>query len=249
MKIFGCRQTRLSPDLKSMRNAIFVLFLAAALTAQAQEQRFSFGIKGGVPVNDALPYGSAYGSNFSSMLDTGRWTIGPTVELRLVGNLSFEADALLRGYRYQQSSSFLGAFIASGAQEGPISSGTSVALFSSYRQDAKEWDTPLLLKYRFHAGATRPFVDAGAAFAHVSSDFTSTFTCLDTPDACNAAGVGSLLHSSTSSYKSGVNRRGPAAGVGVEFKYRRIKIAPEVRYMHLTRPGMSVVTVIAGFTF
>jgi hypothetical protein len=37
--------------------------------------------------------------------------------------------------------------------------------------------------------------------------------------------------------------------VGIEFKYGRLKIAPEGRYMHLDRPGVNEVTVMAGFTF
>jgi hypothetical protein len=46
-----------------------------------------------------------------------------------------------------------------------------------------------------------------------------------------------------------VNRRGPAAGVGLEFKYGRLRIAPEVRYTRLDRPNANEVTVMAGFTF
>jgi hypothetical protein len=46
-----------------------------------------------------------------------------------------------------------------------------------------------------------------------------------------------------------VNRQGPAAGVGIEFKFGKVKISPEVRYTKLTRPNANEVTVLAGFTF
>jgi hypothetical protein len=217
-----------------MHKLILPLFFAAALAAPAQ--RLSFGVKAGAPVTAASPYENAP----YSLVDTGRWTVGPTVELRLIAGLSFEFDALYRGFRRQDSAAF--AIIPPGFSE--IS---NPAIYSTSRQDAKEWDFPLLLKYRFQAGALRPFADAGAVFAHQTSDFTSTFQCLGTPDNCAASFAPYSFR--RSSYTGTVNRRGAAGGVGVEFKYHRIRIAPEVRYMHLDRPGMNEVTVLAGFTF
>ncbi len=211
------------------------LFFAAALTASAQ--RFSFGAKAGVPVTSAFPYDdSPY-----FMVDTGRWTVGPTGEVRLFSHLSFEADALFRGYRSQSG---FGSYLVAGTSVTSV----VVPVSGSSRQDAKEWDFPLLLKYRFQAGPIRPFVDAGFEFAHTSSDFTFAFTCLAGPDACSAVGIGSYS-TSNGRYSSSVNRRGAAAGVGMEFKYRKVRIAPEVRYTKLTRPNANEVTVLAGFTF
>jgi hypothetical protein len=218
-----------------MHKLIFSLFFAAAVAASAQ--RLSFGVKAGAPVTEASPYEHAP----YSTVDTGRWTVGPTVELRLIAGLSFESDALYRGFRRQDSTAF--AVIPAGMSmiSGP-------AIFATSRQDAKEWDFPLLLKYRFPAGALRPFLDAGAVFAHQTSDFTSTSQCLGTPDQCAAPSFAPFSFG-RSSYSGTVNRRGPAGGVGVEFKYHRIRIAPEVRYMHLNRPATNEVTVLVGFTF
>jgi hypothetical protein len=216
-----------------MRRLILPLFFAAALTAPAQ--RLSFGVKAGAPVTDALPYeASPY-----SMVDTGRWTVGPTAEVRLFSHLSFEADALFRGYRYQSSG---GSFILSGTS--PVAIPTVPVAF--FRQNAKEWDFPLLLKYCFQAGTMHPFVDAGFEFAHASSDFT--ISCFAGPAICSDAGIGSSV-TSPNSYSGSVNRQGPAAGVGVEFKFGKIKISPEVRYTKLTHPNVSEVTVLAGFSF
>jgi hypothetical protein len=217
-----------------MRRLILPLFFAAALIAPAQ--RFSFGVKAGAPVTDALPDG---GSPYS-VVDTGRWTVGPTAEVRLFSHLSFEADALYRGYRSLSSG---GSFILAGT-----STVQTVPVSASFLQNAKEWDFPLLLKYHFQAGTMHPFVDAGFEFAHASSDFTNSFSCLAGPDTCSAEGVGSYV-TSQYSYSSNVNRKGPAAGVGMEFKVGKVKISPEVRYTKLTRPNANEVTVLAGFTF
>ena len=223
---------------RRMHKFIVPLFLAAAITAPAQ--RFSFGLKTGIPVTEASPYQSAP----YSIVDTGRWTVGPTVELRLIGGFSFEADALYRGFRREASAVF--AEIQPGVNL--VTLGASPAAYSSFLQDSKEWDVPVLLKYRFRTGALRPFVDAGAIFAHQTSDYTSTFQCLGSSDACASAYPG-LSFQAQSTYNGAVVRRGPAAGVGVEFKYHRIRIAPEIRYTRLDRPFLNEVTVLAGFTF
>jgi hypothetical protein len=209
--------------------------VVAASTVQAQ--RFSFGLKAGSPVRSALPYAEGP----ESIVDTGRWTIGPTAEVRLFGDLSFEADALYRGYRYESSSGGTFIFVTESGQSPPLT------IFSSYKQDAKEWDVPLLLKYRFHAGKTRPFVDLGGVLARVSSDFTSRVSCLSSQDVCSAYSFSNSLIPATQ--HGSVNRHGPTAGLGVEFRYGHIKIAPEVRYMHLTQPNSNEVTVMAGFTW
>ena len=229
---FGVAKRRDPGSQIRMRHLILPLFFAAALAAPAQ--RFSFGVKAGAPVTAALPYDvSPY-----SMVDTGRWTVGPTAEVRLFSNLSFEADALYRGFR---SLSPGGSFILSGTSLMPV-----FPISASILQNAKEWDFPLLLKYRFQTGTVHPFVDAGFEFAHTSSDFT--ISCLAGPDTCSATGIGSSV-SSQNSYSSSVNRHGPAAGVGIEFKFGKIRISPEVRYTKLTRPNANEVTVLAGFTF
>jgi hypothetical protein len=216
-----------------MHKLILPLFFAVAAPAQ----RLSFGAKAGVPVTEANPYEHAP----YSMVDTGRWTIGPTVELRLFAGLSFEFDALYRGFRVQESSAF--------AVIPPrVGMGANAAIYAPSQQDAKEWDFPLLLKYRFQARALRPFVDAGAVFAHQTSDFTSTFQCIGTPDQCAASNLPPNFFGQ-SSHTGTVSRRGPTGGLGIEFKYHRIRIAPEVRYMHLDGPGVHEVTVLAGFTF
>jgi hypothetical protein len=212
-----------------MNKLILPLFFAAAIAAPAQ--RFSFGVKAGAPVTEAIPGEDAP----YSIVDTGRWTAGPTVELRFFRNFSFEFDALYRGFRQLNTTSLATIPAGTNAISNPI-------MYSPSEQNAKEWDFPLLLKYRFEAGALRPFVDGGEVFAHQTSDFISTLQCSGTPGTCTPSFA-------PYSYSGAVNRRGPSGGVGVEFRYHRIRLAPEVRYMHLDRPGSNEVTVLAGFTF
>ena len=211
----------------------FTLFFAAAILAPAQI--VSFGVKAGIPLTPALPYFYDYGSN---MLDTGRWTIGPTVELRLGRGFAFEVDALYRGY------SAVNAY----ASPQVILPGINlVPTFSSNRQNTKVWDFPLLLKYRFTAGRVHPFVALGYTRSHESSDVNGSFTCLGTADACSASNLSPYYHNFT--YKGSYNREGATAGVGVEFKYGKIKIAPEVRYTRFFQPNQSNATLMVGFTF
>ena len=83
-----------SPAIRRLlKTAIFsTLFICAV--APGYSQLLSFGVKAGVPLNDALNGHSNGGGLVSTSTD--RWLIGPTIELHLPFRLSFEADALYR---------------------------------------------------------------------------------------------------------------------------------------------------------
>ncbi len=213
-----------------MRYLLSISCFLVACTAQAQF--VSLGIKGGIPVTPALPDLSST----NPYLDTGRWTVGPTVELHLVSGLSFEADALFRGYTVVNT-----YFLAP-----PDSSSSQTTVKSS----VKAWDFPLLLKYRLPVGAVRPFVDGGYSFTHESTDAFVSFECIPSPVPCVPPGtsVTTIYGTYNSEFQSSRNLNGPVAGVGVEFRHGRIKIAPEVRYTHLN-PQTNLATVLVGVTF
>ncbi|SRR5579864_5058714 len=201
-----------------------ILFFTAVFAANAQIT--SFGVKAGVPVTSPASYASLDE-------DTGRWTAGLTGELRLNARFSVEIDALIRAYSFASL---------------PSSSSNS-----AYRLDAKAWDFPFLLKYRASEGRIRPFVDAGYAITHESFDAsTLTGSFLDPGYSIIHAPFGASTV--TGLGKSSDTATGPAGGVGVEFQYRRVKIAPEARYIHLFHSGLShsndnLVTLLVGFTF
>jgi hypothetical protein len=134
--------------VRNLKSSLIVCLLAAGLPAGAQI--LSFGVRGGVPLNNgysgtliesapigvSLSSGSSTGSTPS--LSTDRFVIGPTVELHLPFGLGVQADALYRTYTV----------------------GGTVT----------QWEFPILASYHFHTRLPllHPFVDAGPSFNHVS---------------------------------------------------------------------------------
>jgi hypothetical protein len=79
-----------------MRPLLIALFVCAPLSAQVLD----WGVKGGVPFNDAVKAAGTFNSNFS------RWTLGPVVELNLPAGLGLEFDALYRRTGYSISGAY-----------------------------------------------------------------------------------------------------------------------------------------------
>lgn len=118
-------------------SSIFLIPLCAA-------QPFSAGLKFGVPLTDAASVQSPNPLDYTS--GTGRWTLGPFVEVRLPANFGVEVDALYRSFDFRSTQD-----------------GTSVG----------EWDFPVLAKYRFLPGPVRPYIEGGLVFNHLTvSDIT-----------------------------------------------------------------------------
>jgi hypothetical protein len=216
----------------------FLLFFFTA--AMAAAQIVSVGVKGGVPATQAV---SGYFPSPTNILDTGRWTIGPTIEFRLLLGFSVEVDALYRGYR-EQFSSFSNEVILS----GPSTAGTTYpATFFASQSNNKVWDIPLLLKYRIGMRRLKPFVDAGYTFSRRTEDSDTIFACLSSASVCNASDF--AFNTFESHYSFTENTGGPTAGVGVEYRYGRVKFAPEVRFTRLSQPTANILTVMVGVTF
>lgn len=211
---------------KHMRAFLF-LFLAAGL---APAQHVSAGFKLGVPLTKASRHG---------FVDTGRWTVGPTIELALPQRFAIELDALYRGYRVHDT------FVQ---PEIVIEGATYPAAYGVYELETKAWDFPLLLKYRFGAGSMRPFLSAGYTFTHASIDVRSHYVCLSREDVCSASTRQYLVPPTRNTTFSETKGR-PTAGAGVEFVHGKLKFAPEVRYTYSSRPTLHQVSVLAGFTF
>ena len=91
-----------------MRPLLIAVFLCAPLSAQL----INWGVKGGVPFNDAVQAAGTFSSNFS------RWTVGPVVELNLPLGLGVEANALYRSTGY--SNSITGLDYSAGTIEFPV---------------------------------------------------------------------------------------------------------------------------------
>lgn len=124
-----------------MFKTFFLIFVGIApLLAQSP---FGFGLKMGVPLNDAL---SANPSSVISYVEsTHRYMIGPFVELRLPARFSVEVDALYRSYEYSQTSRLGSTSVSPGA-----------------------WEFPVLARKAFFGGPVQPYVEGGVALSHLS---------------------------------------------------------------------------------
>jgi hypothetical protein len=204
------------------------MLLLAAAGISAPAQVLSFGVKGGVPLKEAV---RTYDYLPSWYANTGRWTVGPTAELHLGSHFSFEVDALLRAYTTGESMLWL------------LGDGYMPVFYSS-RRKTKAWDFPFLLKYRIGRGTHRPFVTAGPQLSWESSDVESKYVC--NGGNCYPPGYG-LLNNGSVSWSLG--RLGATFGGGMEFRLKRLCIAPELRVTRLIGPNSTQATALVGFTF
>ena len=118
----------------------FFLFLVGIAPLLA-ESPVGFGLKAGVPLNDALSADAS--SPISYVESTHRYIIGPFVEVRLPARFSVEVDALYRSYDYRRIG--IGTGVSPGA-----------------------WEFPVLARKAFFGGPIQPYVEGGVALSHLS---------------------------------------------------------------------------------
>jgi len=161
-------------------------------------QPVSIGVKGGLPINDALetaqglnPFGSVY------LVNNHRYLVGGTIQFNFPGRFSIEVDGLYRRVGFQHS-----------VTNTPPAIGTTVTSTT-----ANSWEFPVLGKFAILPGHVRPFVDAGANFRRISNvTTTSILTTIPELDKDFAAGF--------------------TFGGGIEFKFERLRVSPEIRFTH-----------------
>jgi hypothetical protein len=122
---------------------LVLLILAAALTAFPRG--LSFGLKAGYPFKDVFNNRSTPAALISPA--SGRFTIGPVLELHLPLRTSVEFDVLYRPAEFRSQ---------------PLAGGALSKI------TAGEWRFPLLLKYRFSEGLVTPFLGGGVSWQHLS---------------------------------------------------------------------------------
>jgi Outer membrane protein beta-barrel domain len=123
-----------------------VLFLWTALVVFAQP--VSFGLTAGVSVSPLL---TSRSPDYEAT--TKRYTLGPSVELRLPYRFAFEVDLLYKQLDYR----LRGAVSADSRSGSPASAAVQ----------AGRWELPLLIKYGFSTRPQRAFVHLGASFNRV----------------------------------------------------------------------------------
>ncbi len=197
-----------------MRKITTVCFLGVtglAMNAFGQESSspIGLGVKGGVPLNDAFVVRQENPVDY--IADTHRYTFGPYVEVRLPAGFGVELDALYQTYEYRQ-----------------------VVPAPTIDQNSHAWEFPLVVKKRFLPGPVKPYVEAGAAFSHLS--------------------VGDVRELNDR------NTWGLVLGGGVDLKVGPMHFTPEVRYTRWTSrefdsPGtllqsnLNVASVMLGIGF
>ena len=117
------------------RLVLFAILLGAPLSAQF----LHWGVKGGIPLNDALDASVAYKSNFH------HWTLGPVVEVDLPAGFGLEADLLYRRMGY-----------------------SVVGLNGDTAHNSNAFTIPVLAKYKFPGKVARLYVAAGFSFRALS---------------------------------------------------------------------------------
>jgi opacity protein-like surface antigen len=121
--------------MRVMSKLLSFLLIAGAAAAQP----FSAGVKIGAPLTDALSIQSP--NPFDYVASTGRFVVGPYVEVRLPAGFAIEVDALYRSFSYSSTQN---------------------------SASASTWEFPILAKRKFLKGPVRPYVDGGVAFSHLS---------------------------------------------------------------------------------
>jgi hypothetical protein len=208
-----------------IRSAPWVIALLCGCPLFGQLDPLSIGVKGGIPISDSsgvrpdsgcISIGCAF-FNFSS--ETKRYTLGPTVELRLPLGFAFEADALYSRLSYD-TFRFTSSFTAFPQDQSTF---TSIKL--------ERWEFPMLLKWRYGNRRVRPFVDGGISVDHISG-IDGRITEISHDDSFSSNNIRSEKFDSPGPAKlSSRNRKGGVIGGGIDFRaVGPIRLTPEVRY-------------------
>jgi hypothetical protein len=182
---------------------VFLSLLGCSFSvADAQDQRVSFGVKGGVPIS------SPPGQNDESR----RYIVGPSVEIRLPANFAVEIDAL-----YQRTgSSFNASFFD--PERGTTSTYTS-------RERGNSWQFPILAKYYIGSRSRtwQPFLSTGYAL-QVSwnhGDSQSSVT--------SGTALSTQNYKNKSDFRTPLNVGAVLAG-GIRYNAGKVALLPEFRY-------------------
>ncbi len=172
---------------------LFLLLAPAALP-----QRFSFGLKGGVPLTDALKVTDR--SRYFS--DKAPWLLGPAFGIHLVGGLSAEADLFYRRIQYTSTTPATGAVAA--------------------RTGGQAWEVPILARFQSPGLLVKPFVGAGLAYRRLArfdqravAGSSGTLVSTDQPpELSNRSSAGAAL-------AGGVELGGKLIRFSAEIRYTR----------------------------
>ena len=186
------------------------LILFALVAAASFGQRLEVGARVGLPVTEAFETSSFFTIDFgeSATSATRRYTVGPTIGLRLPHGFSLELDALYKRLGFDD-----------------LSKSTGI-LFVHTRTTANSWEFPILGKFRFlHMPILSPYIAGGASFRHISgvSGIREQFIGFFPNELTRSTGATSTVLDNRSSH-------GGVVGLGAEVRLAPLRISPEIRY-------------------
>ena len=196
-------------------------------------RRVSLGIKGGLLLTDPLLASSpgAVGPPFGTCFECGtvrnlRYVVGPAMDVRIAGPLSFTAEELYSRADYFHTSVYFQS-----------ASRTSAGYQLGEQKDTVDrWETPLLLKYSFKVRGFTPFILAGASIQYNRDRAVRSYGDFR----FNLGGDFVQLGTSSSLQGSSVEA-GSTGGIGTSFAAgHRIRPSVELRFTHWADRAISV---------
>ena len=196
------------------------------LEGPPSSRRVALGLKGGLPLTDALsarptaatapPFGTCFECGTAR---TVPYVVGPALEVRIIGGLSFTADAFYSRADYNHT------FVRSEGSFGDSD--------TAEKHTVDRWEAPLLLKYSFRMRRLTPFITGGASIQY-DRDFRVRRVVALYCFQCNnfQGGISKVALDTSSALQSESLVLGPAAGLGVGFHTGRIHPSIEARYTY-----------------
>jgi hypothetical protein len=199
------------------------------LEGPRSNRRVSLGIKGGLPLTKALSTQLSTNSNNTSVFGdcyecgtarTVPYILGPALEVRIVGELSFTAEAFYSLADYDHT-----------FEQDDLSAGY---LGFQEKHSVDRWEAPLLLKYSLKMRRLTPFISAGASIQYDRDsrvgavDEAYCFTCFKNLQ----AGVYKVVLDNRSVLQAESLVVGPTAGVGASIRVGRVRPSIEARYTY-----------------
>jgi hypothetical protein len=176
-----------------------------------------FGVAAGVPLTDTLMsssseiFAGAVGLADRYNSKTKRLLIGPAFRLDLVRGLGLEFDALYQRVNYD--------FTTLNSAPGSFN--------QTFQQTtANKWEFPLLVQYNIPVSKLKPFVEAGPSILHITTAKSTITTTSSMPPSSTVSSV----TGQTGTWA------GFTTGGGLDVRWSRLHLRPEVRYSRWFSP-------------
>ena len=207
--------------MKSGGAAVACLILVCATSAFAQN--VSVGFKGGVPLTDVVK------------LDAGplqahpkSYTVGPVVNIGLPHGFGIEIGAMYKRVPQQgQQATVVGLYPLNPDPDAEDPGGGPILQWYNVSAVGRSWEFPFAAQYHFSFLSTRPYVETGFAYNHLSNIYDG----FERPPK-GPLQIPSAFETLT---RDSLDRKGFLLGMGLEFKWEKIRMTPGIRFHHVSQ--------------